>query len=49
MYISNHGESCLATELPERPIAGSIEDHDAAIETVWIEIVVVGKALHLPA
>jgi hypothetical protein len=49
VHIRHHSEPGLTAELPERRIAGAVEDHNAGIKTVWVEIVVVEEAPYLPA
>ena len=47
MDICYHGEPCLAAELPEGSIAASVKNHDAGIETVGIEIILLTNGVSL--
>jgi hypothetical protein len=49
VHIRHHNEPGLKAELAERRVAGAVEDDDAGIETVWVEIVVVDEAPYLAA
>jgi hypothetical protein len=45
MHVGHDAEPRLAAQRPERPIAGAVEDDDAAVQAVRVEVVVEDEAL----
>jgi hypothetical protein len=48
MHVGHHLERVLPAKPPERAIAGSVEDDDAGVEAVRIEVVIVDEAVDPP-
>jgi hypothetical protein len=47
MNVCYNPQPCLTTDCPQGGVTRAIEDDNAGIETVWIEVVVIDEASDL--